>query len=291
METPSVASETPRSVCRNCGTPLVGPYCSACGQRALDLDRPLRDLLGEWASSVASFDTRLVRTLWPLVRRPGFLTAEFLAGRRVRYVHPLKLYLAISLVAFLVLAVSGRPIVVVGSPGEGVVAPVRVTVGDPSVSGGEQSEDADNDRPLFVRALLRVVALYESDPDAFNRAFTAHLARAVFVLVPVVALMLRLLYRRSRYVHHLVAALHLQAFAFAAMIVGLAADTIVGARDGPGGNLAVVAVTVWAFLALRRLHGEGRLRTVAKTAALALGSLAALIAVMLATVVVTTLLA
>ena len=287
METQTGSSGNLRSACRNCGTPLAGPYCSACGQRVLDLDRPLRDLVGEWASAVAAFDTRLVRTVWPLFRRPGFLTAEFLAGRRVRYVHPLKLYLAISLVAFLVLSLSGRSLVAVSAPEADTAAPVRVIVSENT----EGDAPSGTDGPLFARALLHVVELYETGPAAFNRAFTHHLARSVFVLVPVLAIFLRLLYRRTPYVHHLVATLHLQSFAFVAILAALVVDATVGGRDGPGGSLAAVAMTVWAFVALRRLHGESRLRTLGKTAALALGSLIALIAVMLATVLVTTLLA
>jgi len=292
METPDGSSDTPRSACRNCGAPLVGPYCAACGQRVLDLERPLRDLLGEWASSVAAFDSRLLRTLWPLVRRPGFLTAEFLAGRRVRYVHPLKLYLAISLVAFLVLALSGRSLVVVGTTDADVVAPIRVIVDDPSGKATDLAQDRDaRGMSLFARTLLHVAELYETDPATFNRAFTHHLARSVFVLVPLVALFLRGLYRRSRYVHQLVAALHLQSLAFIAMLAALTIDAVAGGRDGPGGSLAVVAVVAWAFLALLRLHGEGRLRTAVKTGALVVCSLIALIAVMIGTVLVTSLLA
>ena len=292
MEPPAASSDAPTSVCRNCRTPLWGPYCSACGQRVLNLDLPLRHLLAEWASSVAAFDTRLLRTLWPLVRRPGFLTSEFLAGRRVRYVHPLKLYLAVSLVAFLVLAFSGRSMVVVSEADADVAAPIRVTVDDRRDTGsadvtGESAEAT----PFLARTLLRVVELYETDPAAFNRAFSHHLARSVFVLVPVLALFLRLLYRRSRYVHHLVASLHLLSFTFVAMLAALVVDRIAGGGDGPGGSLAFVAVVAWAFLALRRLHGEGRLRTAAKTAALTVGSLMALTVVMLATVIATVLLA
>ena len=58
-----------------------------------------------------SFDTRIVRTLWPLISRPGFLTVEFMAGRRARYVHPFKLYFAICVTFFVVVALSGRSIV------------------------------------------------------------------------------------------------------------------------------------------------------------------------------------
>lgn len=89
------------AACCNCGDPLAGRYCARCGQRDLDLDRPLGELLADWLGAVVAFDSRLLRTLGPLLMRPGFLTREFLAGRRVRYVDPVKLYLAISLVATL----------------------------------------------------------------------------------------------------------------------------------------------------------------------------------------------
>jgi hypothetical protein len=183
-------------------------------------------------------------------------------------------------------------LVVVGATDADVVAPIRVTVDDPSGKAIDLAQDRDaRGMSLFARTLLHVAELYETDPAAFNRAFTHHLARSVFVLVPLVALFLRGLYRRSRYVHQLVAALHLQSLAFIAMLAALTIDAVAGGRDGPGGSLAVVAVVAWAFLALRRLHGEGRLRTAVKTGALAVCSLIALIAVMIGTVLVTSLLA
>jgi len=84
------------ALCPNCSAPLKGPYCSDCGQRQTDLDRPFRDIAGEAMESFLSFDARILRTVWPLVRRPGLLTVDFLAGRRARYVHPFKLYFAAS---------------------------------------------------------------------------------------------------------------------------------------------------------------------------------------------------
>ena len=61
--------------------------------------------------SFLSFDARILRTMWPLVRRPGFLTVEFLEGRRARYIHPFKLYVAFSVLFFLVLSMSGYSVV------------------------------------------------------------------------------------------------------------------------------------------------------------------------------------
>ena len=56
----------------------------------------------EALESISHADSRLWRTLWYLLARPGFLTREFFAGRRVRYLPPFRLYLVISVVFFLV---------------------------------------------------------------------------------------------------------------------------------------------------------------------------------------------
>jgi hypothetical protein len=94
-----------RANCRNCGEALLGPYCSHCGQNEGRGDFSFGDVAGELLDEVFSWDSRLWRTLVPLVFRPGFLTAEFIAGRRARYMPPFRLYLIISFVLFLVVSV------------------------------------------------------------------------------------------------------------------------------------------------------------------------------------------
>lgn len=105
-------SET-RANCRNCGEALIGPYCSHCGQHEGRGDFSFVDVAGEVLDELLSWDSRLWRTLVPLVFRPGFLTAEFIAGRRARYVPPFRLYLIISFVLFLVVSLfAGRASIV-----------------------------------------------------------------------------------------------------------------------------------------------------------------------------------
>jgi len=94
-----------RANCRNCGEVLLGPYCSHCGQNEGRGDFSFGDVAGELVDELFSWDSRLWRTLVPLIFRPGFLTAEFIAGRRARYVPPFRLYLIISFVLFLVVSV------------------------------------------------------------------------------------------------------------------------------------------------------------------------------------------
>lgn len=287
-----------RAACRNCGMPLQGPYCAHCGQRDTDLERPLRELVGEWLAGVAAFDNRLLATLWRLLLRPGLLTREYLAGRRVRYVEPVKLYLAISLVVFVVLQLSGATMVRT-TTGNQMVAPITIREIAPSPPGAIDSAGAaengppvgskvpEAERGLLTRATLRLVDQFERDPDGFNRRFLQQLARSLFVLLPAIAVLLRGLYRRSRFVHQVVFALHLQSFVFLALLLRLALQAV--GADVAGALLLAVGVPTWLYLALRSVHGEGRARTAAKTAVLVVAGLVTLVATLLATAVVTAL--
>ncbi len=83
--------------------------CPQCGQKNIDLERPLPELLGEAVREAVDIDGRAIRTLWTLIRRPGVLTSEFLSGRRKLYSPPFRLYLVISVLFFVVAAwVAGR---------------------------------------------------------------------------------------------------------------------------------------------------------------------------------------
>jgi Protein of unknown function (DUF3667) len=87
--------------CANCGTPGSGRYCGSCGQR-LDVHlHSLGHFTSEAAEVLTHSDSSLWATLLPLLRRPGWLTREFVAGRRARYLHPFRLYLVASLLAWL----------------------------------------------------------------------------------------------------------------------------------------------------------------------------------------------
>ena len=69
--------------CRNCQTPLAGEYCANCGQRNLDLERPIWSLVGDVLKETFEVDGRTWLTLRTLFRYPGKLTSDFLDGRRV----------------------------------------------------------------------------------------------------------------------------------------------------------------------------------------------------------------
>ena len=94
-------STTRPNLCGNCQTPLDGPYCHQCGQPVEGLVRPLSGWIADFLDGVVQWDGRIPRTLTPLLLRPGFLTREYLAGRRVRYVTPVRLFLFLVIILFL----------------------------------------------------------------------------------------------------------------------------------------------------------------------------------------------
>src|SRR5438270_12957627 len=93
--------EQPLTHCENCGTALVGEFCSRCGQHAIDYRRSILRVLWDAADSFLNWDTKFLHSLNQLLIWPWRLTNDFNAGRRARYVHPLRLYLIASIVFFL----------------------------------------------------------------------------------------------------------------------------------------------------------------------------------------------
>ncbi|HEX8779006.1 MAG TPA: DUF3667 domain-containing protein [Rhodanobacter sp.] len=89
--------------CANCGTPLVGEYCHECGQSVHSVLKPMHHMVEETVETVLHIDSRILDTLPPLFLKPGFLTLEYFAGRRVRYIAPFRLMFVLCLLSFFVL--------------------------------------------------------------------------------------------------------------------------------------------------------------------------------------------
>jgi len=98
----------PLATCTNCDADLRGQYCAICGQRARNRMISLWELIREASDVLTSLDSRLWRTLGLLMFRPGFLTEDYLLGRRARYIPPLRLFLGCSLLFFFLLAIGAR---------------------------------------------------------------------------------------------------------------------------------------------------------------------------------------
>jgi hypothetical protein len=106
---PGAAQSVAAPACRNCGAKTGGHYCANCGQEtALQLPT-FRSFMRDAAGRYVALDGRLWRTLFGLVARPGFLTLEYFAGRRRRYIRPARLFLVLYLLLFAVIGLVQSP--------------------------------------------------------------------------------------------------------------------------------------------------------------------------------------
>jgi hypothetical protein len=89
--------------CKNCEHEFQGRFCLNCGQVSCRIQRPFGFLLYDIFGNFFAFDTRLLKTGRDLLLKPGFITAEFFAGRRMRYAPPVRILVFLSFVLFLLL--------------------------------------------------------------------------------------------------------------------------------------------------------------------------------------------
>ena len=220
--------------CKNCNAALEASFCPQCGQKDIDLKRPLASLLGEVLRETFDVDGRALRTLLTLFRHPGVLTARFLAGRRRLYTPPFRLYLVISVLFFVVAAwIAGR----------GILLGHDQTV---QMDAAGQARFIADELPRLMFVLLPVFALLLKF-SFWHRLYFEHLIHSLHLhsaAYVVLALMLPL----EQVAEHSLMLLLIQLLLFGYLLANF-------------------------FVSMRRVYGGGRLVTAAKCGGIFLGYL------------------
>jgi hypothetical protein len=103
---PPTRETRPPKACANCDAPMNGPYCYACGQPEKGMIRHLASVMADVADTIFNVDSRIFRSLLPLYFRPGYLTIEYFAGRRTRYVTPFRLFFFLCIISFFAIQIN-----------------------------------------------------------------------------------------------------------------------------------------------------------------------------------------
>jgi hypothetical protein len=301
LATPSTADGADTvTECPNCGGANLERFCANCGQdnkvSVVSFGKMLHDFFGD----LFNFDSRMFNSLWPLLVRPGLLTKEYLAGRRARFIPPVRMYLFTSLFFFGVVALfvtsdqidfgdDDRPRA--AAPASAAAAPPSLPRADAPATASSQGDfgirvngdradveftDADTGwlKDAEDRASHNVLKL-KDDPDyrqLFIERGVGNLPVMMFLLLPVFALLLKVLYVRSGryYVEHLIYSLHLHCQVF--LVLGsllawvLVLDMFERQPEVPGPLVAAFWTwfVLYPWFAMRRVYGQGWFKTTAK---------------------------
>jgi hypothetical protein len=245
--------------CRNCGAELSGAFCASCGQRTIDPDPTLREFLHDLAEELLHWDGKLATTFRLLLTRPGALTAEYLAGRRISYISPLRLYLTCSLLFFFASALVPKPppVITAGGAIQTNIGPVTIQEADST-----QAIAALDTLAKHGRWIGRVWGVHFGNAmrhrTEVGRAIASAIPKMMFVMVPLFAALVALVYRsrRRRYPQHLAFALHVHAFLFLALTVMLVRRLTTAPAAIAGIVLVCLAViAVYFTRSARRVYG------------------------------------
>lgn len=273
------ASPDPSPACPNCGASLAfvpAPrHCPQCGQ--VLVPRAPREWLRE---SLARYG----RTLAALILHPGRLTLEHIAGRRERYVPPLRLYLVASFVFFLVVKVltaAGAAHIVVAPTmtpdGRAITAESDPATYQAMIAAMQRCLDQPGSCSWTstLRARIGLKGAAQADrPQELAQRMIGLAPNAVFVLLPVFAGLLMLAYRarRMRYGTHFVFSLHMHSGWFLALTL---LSQLPDAASLIGALVVLPAYSLWA---LQRVYGGRWWATPGRAAVIALFYVAALFA-------------
>ena len=275
---PPRAQEVARPLCDNCGAEITGKYCARCGQHYEPHIHSLGHFLTEAAENITHADSRVWLTLWPLLAKPGFLTKEFFQGRRARYLPPFRLYLVISAIFFLLLATLPSLEEITGlDPVTRVVVPLGKEI-DKSIDAPEDRTETPEQRASRIcdgahysgpgesvinpRVAVTCHKVVLDNGRNFLHSYLANIPRSLFILLPALALLMKLMYwwPRRYYVEHLLFFIHNHAFVFLLMSLYLVASRVMA----PFMPTWPLTTTVWLYVmyysykSMRRFYGQGK---------------------------------
>ncbi len=123
-----IPNDNQSETCFSCGATMVGLFCKDCGQKNDNFRRSIFFLIVETFSNIFSFESRIWRTWWSLLRYPGKAAREFADGKRTVWTAPVRIYLAMSIILFGYMSLTDTRLISVRTdiePRDGVVGEVQ----------------------------------------------------------------------------------------------------------------------------------------------------------------------
>jgi Protein of unknown function (DUF3667) len=270
------------ATCRNCDANLAPPaanFCPACGQDTLNHPPTFWEFVHEFITHYVALEGKLWKTLWLLFLKPAELTREYRAGRKLRYISPLRLYITASFLFFLVVKIAGLGNFTIDDTREGAEgakgarssfnisthvdeksrAEIEEVVSEfknnPRTADADVKFECDANEKVCRWLESRLAKKYRGKPvndvlATLNAGAMANVPYALFLLLPLFALLTKLIYvnRGLYFGEHVVYALHVHAFTFFAMLLMALLPSVVQ-------PVIAIAAMIYYLVAMQRFFG------------------------------------
>ena len=290
--------------CLNCGHIVEEIYCPHCGQKNTETHINAFHAIAEFVGDYFHADGKFLKSIIPLLFRPGYMTNEFNAGRREKFIHPFRLYIFISILYFSIVYIAGdsepRPDraaseirknarITLGNSGL-----VSIQEGDSAVAQDDSTIKVLNDRSATLPATIReyrdsvktlsrenkpsfsddvvnrVAIKYRNSGDAGGmleatlEKFKHTLPRLLFFLLPIAALILKLFYIRRKRFYVDHLVHTLHLHSFFFLVLMIYSLFHLFIASRWIFALAVFAMMVYFFISMKRVYGQSKSKTILK---------------------------
>lgn len=285
--------------CLNCGAPLQGTFCHQCGQKNLPRRQDIGDFIINFISSFYSFESKFFKTFGFLLFRPGRMINDYNAGKRESYYHPARMYVCLSFIFFLVLSFmpdedkidikeNGRELT--REEKKQVLDSVKVQLDSMKIALDtvnwsnydpktiEEYDSLENVKPeksrdgaverYFMKKFIKLKLENGDDEKAlwrrFLESFLDNIPKMIFLLLPIFALLLKLLYIRRDfyYSEHLVFSVIFYDFMYLIGAFGLLCS-LVSWLEWVSTVLMLLGF-FYLYKSMRRVYKQTRAKTILK---------------------------
>jgi len=266
-------------MCQNCGHEDSGNFCSNCGQSFTEINKPFRSVISE-VLDVFDLDSRIFNSIFPFLFKPGYLAREYLLGKRKKYISPFRLYLLLSLVFFFLAQTAHKKVmenkdsnwVKITDDAKDVVTSsdslaIELLKNDSIFASTNDSLINPNSDPWDkLGKRLRGQAINAlTNKEIFLQNFYQSISYILFFLMPIFALLLKLLYVRRRvfYIEHLIFSINMHSFALLLFTVMILLNLLVGEKDGFIPSL-VLLVPIYFTAGMKRFYQQSYWKIIIK---------------------------
>lgn len=288
-------SHTPTEtiICPNCGSVAEKNYCSECGQETHLHNETFWGLVAHFVGHYFHYDSKFWKTLKALWFSPGKLTTAYWNKQRMRYIPPVSLYIFISAVFFILMALNGTTDIseqqLHRTQQEIVKDSLNLQRHDSAVRALARSLPIPRMRSNKTLKLkvhkaaekFNAIGSDEKATEEFGKGFVHNFPKVFFFLIPFMAALLKLFFIRRKqlfFVHHAIFSLHVHSFSFSILLF-----TFLPIDSGWVTSAAFLGIYVYLTMALKSVYNIGWFKSILYSSIVSLVySLFALIAILIA---------